>query len=146
MVQLIDTPPITADFLDPNLLGLIRGSDVALLMFDAGSDDGIDALARRFSIGSIKRKRGWPKNRISTKKTLACRSRKRFSSTTRSICPAPKSGSRCSKEFCPLDFREFRISAEHGTGLEELRRRDLQVARRRPRLYEAADEERSRLR
>ena len=24
-------------------------------------------------------------------------------------------------EFCPLDFREFRISAEHGTGLEELR-------------------------
>ena len=29
------------------------------------------------------------------------------------------------KEFCPLDFREFRISAEHGTGLEELRQRDL---------------------
>jgi ribosome-interacting GTPase 1 len=25
------------------------------------------------------------------------------------------------KEFCPLEFREFRISAEHGTGLEELR-------------------------
>ena len=25
------------------------------------------------------------------------------------------------KEFCPLDFREFRISAEHGTGLEDLR-------------------------
>src|SRR3954468_1740581 len=43
-VQLIDTPPITADFFDSNLLGLIRGSDVALLMFDAGSDDGIDGL------------------------------------------------------------------------------------------------------
>ena len=25
LVQLIDTPPITPDFLDPNLLGLIRG-------------------------------------------------------------------------------------------------------------------------
>ena len=25
------------------------------------------------------------------------------------------------KEFCPLDFREFRISAEHGAGLEDLR-------------------------
>jgi ribosome-interacting GTPase 1 len=25
------------------------------------------------------------------------------------------------KEFCPLDFRTFPISAEHGTGLEELR-------------------------
>src|SRR5436190_2619897 len=45
MVQLIDTPPITADFLDPNLLGLTRGSDLALLIFDAGSDDGIDAVA-----------------------------------------------------------------------------------------------------
>src|SRR5262245_18329972 len=44
MVQLIYTPPITADFLDPNLLGLIRGSAVALLMFDAGTDDGLDAF------------------------------------------------------------------------------------------------------
>ena len=33
-VQLIDTPPITADFFDTNLLGLIRGSDLALLLFD----------------------------------------------------------------------------------------------------------------
>src|SRR6478672_3989874 len=31
MVQLIDTPPITADVSDSNLLGLIRGSDLALL-------------------------------------------------------------------------------------------------------------------
>src|SRR5436305_6030527 len=44
LVQLIDTPPITTDFLDPNLLGLIRGSDLALLLFDAGADDGIEAL------------------------------------------------------------------------------------------------------
>ena len=28
------------------------------------------------------------------------------------------------KEFCPLDFREFRISAEHGSGLEDLRSAD----------------------
>src|SRR6186713_3329958 len=34
MVQLIDTPPITADVLDPAVLGLVRGSDLALLMFD----------------------------------------------------------------------------------------------------------------
>src|SRR5205085_7169129 len=40
-VQLIDTPPITADVFDSNLLGLIRGSDLALLLFDAGNDDGL---------------------------------------------------------------------------------------------------------
>src|SRR4029453_572282 len=44
LVQLIDTPPISADVFDANVLGLIRGSDVALLMFDAGSDDGVEAL------------------------------------------------------------------------------------------------------
>src|SRR4026207_422289 len=44
MVQLIDTPPITADVLDPTTLGLIRGRDMALLIFDAGSDDGFDAF------------------------------------------------------------------------------------------------------
>ncbi len=37
-IQLIDLPPITADFFDPTLLGLIRGSDVVLLVVDLGSD------------------------------------------------------------------------------------------------------------
>jgi hypothetical protein len=37
MVQLIDTPPITADVFDTNLLGLIRGSD-------SGRDVGIFAM------------------------------------------------------------------------------------------------------
>lgn len=40
LVQLIDTPPITADVFDPNVLGLVRG-DLALLLVDLGSDDGI---------------------------------------------------------------------------------------------------------
>jgi hypothetical protein len=40
MVQLIDTPPITPDSLDPLTQGLIRGSDLALLLVDLGSDEG----------------------------------------------------------------------------------------------------------
>src|SRR4029453_5423584 len=44
LVQLIDTPPITADVVDTNLLGLARGSDLALLLFDASADDGIEGL------------------------------------------------------------------------------------------------------
>ncbi|NIO38709.1 MAG: GTP-binding protein, partial [Burkholderiales bacterium] len=39
-VQLVDTPPITADVIDPNVQALIRGADVVLLMLDLGSDDG----------------------------------------------------------------------------------------------------------
>ena len=41
-VQLIDTPPITADYMDPHLHGLIRAADLALLMVDLESDDGIE--------------------------------------------------------------------------------------------------------
>lgn len=40
MVQLIDTPPITADVYDANTQSLIRGADLVLLMCDLGSDEG----------------------------------------------------------------------------------------------------------
>ena len=41
-VQVIDTPPITADYLESYMQGLIRGADLALLVIDLGSDDGIE--------------------------------------------------------------------------------------------------------
>ena len=41
-VQLVDTPPITADLLENYMQGLIRGCDLVLLMVDLGSDDGIE--------------------------------------------------------------------------------------------------------
>ena len=36
MVQLIDTPPITPDFLQPYMYGFIRAADLVLLMVDCG--------------------------------------------------------------------------------------------------------------
>jgi small GTP-binding protein len=39
-VQLIDTPPITADYLESYLSSMIRAADVALLVVDLGDDDG----------------------------------------------------------------------------------------------------------
>lgn len=41
-VQLIDLPPITADFIESYVYGLIRSADLALLMLDLGSDDGLE--------------------------------------------------------------------------------------------------------
>ncbi|HOM19047.1 MAG TPA: 50S ribosome-binding GTPase, partial [Thermoguttaceae bacterium] len=41
-VQLIDTPPITAEYMDPNIVGLIRSADLALLVVDLGADEGIE--------------------------------------------------------------------------------------------------------
>src|ERR1700704_2410609 len=39
-VQLIDTPPITADYLEPYVSSMVRAADAALLMIDLGDDDG----------------------------------------------------------------------------------------------------------
>src|SRR5260221_1194177 len=39
-VQLVDTPPVTADFLQPYVGGLIRAADAVLLMVDLADDDG----------------------------------------------------------------------------------------------------------
>jgi ribosome-interacting GTPase 1 len=39
-VQLVDTPPVTADFLEPYLGSLIRAADACLLMIDLADDDG----------------------------------------------------------------------------------------------------------
>jgi ribosome-interacting GTPase 1 len=39
-VQLIDTPPITADFLEGYLSSMVRSADAALLLVDLGDDDG----------------------------------------------------------------------------------------------------------
>src|SRR5438270_8601350 len=39
-VQLIDTPPITADYLESYLPGMAQAADAALLLVDLGDDDG----------------------------------------------------------------------------------------------------------
>jgi ribosome-interacting GTPase 1 len=39
-VQLVDTPPITADFMEGYLSSMVRAADAAVLMIDLGDDDG----------------------------------------------------------------------------------------------------------
>ena len=39
-IQLIDTPPITADYLEGYLSSMVRSADAALLLVDLGDDDG----------------------------------------------------------------------------------------------------------
>ena len=119
-VQLIDTPPITRDFLDPATQGLIRGADLALLMVDLDSDDGIqqyqDVLERL----------------IPTKTRLAGTSYLDeedvgVSYTRTFLVPnkidAADAAVRLDllRETLTTVFQQYVISALHGTGLELLR-------------------------
>ncbi len=45
MVQLIDTPPTTADHLEPYVLNLVRTADLVVLCLDGSSDDAPDETA-----------------------------------------------------------------------------------------------------
>ncbi len=120
MVQLIDTPPITADGLDPVTQGLMRGADLVLLLVDLGSDDGIEQLREVVDhLGQTKTRLAnesyLDENDIGVSYTHALLVLNKIDD--------PEAADRLEllHEFCALDLQEFRISAEQGTGLEELR-------------------------
>jgi ribosome-interacting GTPase 1 len=120
MVQLVDTPPITKDYMEPYLQGMIRAADAAVLLVDLDSDDGIEQLQ-----GLI--------DRLSETKTRLARESRLdeddvgISYTQTLIAPnkidAAGAEARLEllHELCPLDFAEFVISAETGRGLEPLK-------------------------
>jgi ribosome-interacting GTPase 1 len=120
MVQLIDTPPITRDFMEPYLQGMIRGADVAVLLVDLGSDDGIEQLQELLD------RLNQTKTRLARTSHLA-ENDVGLSYTQTLLVPNKIDLAEAAErlallhELCPLDFPEYVISAEHGQGLEALR-------------------------
>lgn len=118
-IQLIDTPPITADVLDPALQGLIRGTDLVLLLIDLGSDDGPEQLIEALTkLNTTKTRLGRETYLDETDVGL---------SFTRTILVAnkvddPEAADRREflREMAEFDFDELAISAETGAGLSEL--------------------------
>ena len=119
-VQLIDTPPITADFIDAHLYGLIRAADLALWMVDLGSDDGIEQCQE-----VLDRLKG-SRTRLAAASYLD-ENDVGLSYTRTFLVPnkidLPEAAGRLLllHELCPTDFAEYVISAAAGAGLEELR-------------------------
>ena len=120
MVQLIDTPPITRDYLDPYMQGLIRAAEVAVLVVDLGADEGIEQLQELLD------RLAGTKTRLAKESTLD-EEDVGISYTHTLLAPnkidAPGAAERLEllHELCPLDFPEFVISAETGAGLDVLR-------------------------
>ncbi len=121
-VQLIDTPPITADYLEGYLAGMIRSADAALLVLDLSVDEGIeqtDELLRRLEEAKVRlvtQAAGDSANDVvAEKKTLLVANK----------CDAPDAADRLAmvRELYGERFEIVPASATIGTGMEELRDR-----------------------
>ena len=120
VVQLIDTPPITKDYMDAHLYGLVRSADMVLLMLDLGSDDGVEQCQEVLDrLGSTKTRLAaasyLDENDVGLSYTRT------FLLANKIDLPEAAERLELFHELCPLDFTEHKISATTGTGLEELR-------------------------
>jgi ribosome-interacting GTPase 1 len=119
-VQLIDTPPITADYLEGYLPGMVQSADAAILMVDLGDDDGpfaaetvVERLAKTKThlVGGPDAPPIEP-GQPSTKTLVAA---------NKFDLPGAADRLEILREMFGPRFPIHAISAEHGTGLEELR-------------------------
>ncbi len=119
-VQLIDTPPITADYMDSHLQGLVRAADLALLMVDLENDNGIELCQEALDRLSQTRTRLAAASSLDEHDVGLSYTR---TFLTPNKIDAPDAAGRLEllHELLPLDFPEYVVSAKHGTGLEALR-------------------------
>jgi uncharacterized protein len=119
-VQLIDTPPITPDYLESYLSSMVRSADAALLLVDLGDDDGpfaAEAVLERLAqtktvlVGQPPAEPGDPT--IQHVKTLLA--------ANKIDLPGAADRLEVVRDLFGQRFPVHVISAEHGMGLEDLR-------------------------
>lgn len=119
-VQLIDTPPITADYLESYLSSMVRAADGALLLVDLGDDDGpfaaeavIEKLAETKTVLVGKPPAEHEDLTIQHVKTLLL--------ANKVDLPGAEDRLAIVRELMGERFPIHVLAAEQGTGLEELR-------------------------
>jgi hypothetical protein len=130
-VQLIDTPPITRDFLEPYMQGLVRAADLALVLVDLGSDDGIEQFQEMFDKLAATKTRLARESALDEDDVGVSYTRALLVPNKIDLADAAERLELFS-ELCTLDWPRFVISALHGTGLEALKEavyRSLDVVR-----------------
>jgi ribosome-interacting GTPase 1 len=119
-VQLIDTPPITADVFDPQTQGLMRGADLVLLVVNLGEDEGIDQLQEASSKIAATKTRLADRSYLD-EKDLGVSYTRAFLVPNKVDAPGAADRLELMREFCEFPFPEYVVSGQRGDGLEELR-------------------------
>jgi ribosome-interacting GTPase 1 len=119
-VQLIDTPPITADFLEGYLSSMVRAADTAVLVVDLGDDEGpfaaetvINRLAEVKTILVAQPPADNPDPSIHHTRTLVA--------ANKSAAPGAADRLEIVREMFAARFPIVVLDAESGAGLEDFR-------------------------
>ena len=119
-VQLIDLPPITADFLESYVSSMVRSADAALLLIDLGDDDGpfaaetaIERLTQNKTVLAGENPAENPDPTIETTRTLIV--------ANKSDLPGALDRLEIVREMFGERFTIHLCAAETGVGLPELR-------------------------
>jgi ribosome-interacting GTPase 1 len=119
-VQLVDLPPVTADFLEGYVSSMVRSADAALLVLDLGDDDGpfaAEAALERLAQAKTVLVGRYPEviedYTVEYVRTLLVANK----------LDLPGAADRLAivREMFGERFDVLAVSAEHGAGLEELR-------------------------
>lgn len=125
-IQLVDTPPITVDGVDPDVLGLIRSADLTALVVDLATDDGGEQAAAVI-------------RRIQESKTRLARASHLdpddigISYTACLVlfnkCDVPEANDRLAffKEYIDVDWESFVVSATQKNNLDAFRARAFEL-------------------
>ena len=119
-IQLIDTPPITPDFLEPYILGFVRSADVVLLMIDLGDDNGIEQCQ------DVLNRMQATKTRLASESYLdeedvGLSFTKTFLIANKIDMPEAEERLALFLEICPVPYPIFKTSANNVETLETLR-------------------------
>ncbi len=119
-VQLIDTPPITADYLEPYVTSMVRAADAALLLVDLGDDDGpfaaetvLERLAGVKTVLAGEKPADEPDPSVMHVRTLLV--------ANKIDLPGAADRLEMVREMFGPRFAIHAVSMEHGQGVEELR-------------------------
>jgi ribosome-interacting GTPase 1 len=120
-VQLIDTPPVTADFLEGYLSSMVRRADAAILLLDLGDDDG--PFAAEAVIDKLVQSKTVLAGRIppDADNDLTIDYTRTLLLVNKSDVDGASDRLEIVREMFGARFPIHVIAAEHGTGLEELK-------------------------
>jgi ribosome-interacting GTPase 1 len=119
--QLIDLPPITADYFSPATIGLVRGADLVLLVIDLGSDSLVEetsAVLDQFANGKTR----FGRHTMLDEEDIGVSYTQTLVLLNKMDDPQAHERLALLDEFLDLPLDRIEVSATQGTGLDHLRR------------------------